>query len=84
MRRVLQGVGIVFVIIAASLFLLTAVTWPPQGLFFGLPFFFLIPALIFGIAGGLSLLLTLVLQGPPPPRDGRGHTRSKKSSYTYL
>lgn len=41
--------------IAALLGVLTAVAWPPGGLMFALPFFFLFPALILGVVGGIAL-----------------------------
>jgi len=51
--------------------MMTIASWPPGGLLFALPFFFLIPAIIFGIAGGLLLLLTRSTTGLPP-RKGEG------------
>jgi len=49
MRRVLHGIGAIFLLLAVLLGLLALVSWPPEGLFFGLPFFFLMPALLFCI-----------------------------------
>jgi hypothetical protein len=40
MRRVLHGIGAIFLLFAVLLGLLALVSWPPEGLFFGLPFFF--------------------------------------------
>jgi len=46
--------------------MMTIASWPPGGLLFALPFFFLIPAIIFGIAGGLLLLLARKPGGVTP------------------
>ena len=82
MRRVLHGIGAIFLLFAVLLSFPALVSWPPEGLFFGLPFFFLMPALLLGIAGGLLLLCT-----QPPrslsPTDSKGSPKSsKKSLYT--
>ncbi len=58
MRRVLRGIGAIFLLLAVLLSLLALASWPPEGLFFGLPFFFLMPALLLAIAGGLFGLCT--------------------------
>jgi hypothetical protein len=65
-RRLLRGIGIIFLVFAALLFLLTVGSWPPEGLFFGLPFFFLIPALLLGIVGGLLWLCSRPPRSLPP------------------
>jgi len=70
MRRLLRGIGAIFLVFAVLLFLLTVASWPPEGLFFGLPFFFLIPALIFGFVGSLLLLFTRKLRALPPTQEG--------------
>jgi hypothetical protein len=80
-RTILCGVGIFFLIIAVLLGILTIVVWPPGGLFFALPFFFLFPAIICGIAGGVLLLLTHLLDGGPAGRE-KERISAKKSGYT--
>jgi hypothetical protein len=57
--------------LAAVLAPLGALTWPPGGLMFALPFIFLIPAGMFGIFGGAALLLAYWL-------DKRGTTPSNE------
>jgi len=52
--------------------MLTVASWPPKGLFFGLPFFFLMPALLLGIAGGLLWLRTRPSKTLPPSEKGEG------------
>ncbi|OGP92521.1 MAG: hypothetical protein A2Z19_00365 [Deltaproteobacteria bacterium RBG_16_54_18] len=69
MRKILRGVGIFFLIIAVPLGIMTIASWPPGGLFFALPFLFLIPAIIFGMAGGLLLLLTRKPRDLPPAQE---------------
>jgi hypothetical protein len=71
-RRILRGIGIFFLICAATLVALAIAAWPPEGLFFGLPFLFLIPALFCGIVGGLLLLFTRGPRGLPPTQEGGG------------
>jgi hypothetical protein len=66
MRRILRGIGAIFLLLTVLLGILTVASWPPQGLFFGLPFFFLMPALLFGIAGGLLWLCTRPPKTLPP------------------
>jgi len=70
MRRVLHGIGAIFLLLAVLLGLLTVASWPPQGLFFGLPFFFLMPALLLGIAGGLLWLCTRPSKTLQPTEEG--------------
>jgi len=70
MRRVLRGIGAIFLLFAVLLGLLALVSWPPEGLFFGLPFFFLMPALLLGIAGGLFRLSTRPPKTLPPSEKG--------------
>ena len=74
MRGILRGVGIFFLICTTTLVVLAMASWPPEGLFFGLPFLFLIPALLCGIVGGLLLLLTRGPRGLPPTQEGGGCT----------
>ena len=73
MRRVLHGIGAIFLIFAGLLGMLTVASWPPEGLFFGLPFFFLMPALLLGIAGGLFGLCTRPSKTLPPSEGGGSH-----------
>ena len=72
MRRVLHGIGAIFLLFAVLFGILTVASWPPEGLFFGLPFFFLMPALLFGIAGGLLWLCTRPPKTEPPSKQGEG------------
>ncbi len=72
MRRVLRGIGAIFLLLAVLLSLLALASWPPEGLFFGLPFFFLIPALLLAIAGGLLWLCTRPSKTLPPSEKGGG------------
>jgi hypothetical protein len=84
MRRVLHGIGTIFLLLAVLLCLLAVVSWPPEGLFFGLPFFFLMPALLLGIAGGLLWLCTRPSK-TLPSTDVKGISKpSKKYFYTIL
>jgi uncharacterized membrane protein YvlD (DUF360 family) len=55
MGRVIYGAGWVAVVIAALLLLLGALTWPPGGLMFALPFFFIIPGVFLAVVGLLLL-----------------------------
>jgi hypothetical protein len=71
MRRVLHGIGAIFLLFAVLLGLLALVSWPPEGLFFGLPFFFLMPALLLGIGGILLLLCTRPSKTLPPTEEGK-------------
>jgi hypothetical protein len=69
-RRILRGIGIVFLLMAVVLLALAIASWPPEGLFFALPFFFLFPAIIFGIVGGVLLLIAHLIKGPSPATNG--------------
>jgi hypothetical protein len=69
-RRILRGVGIFFFICATTLMALAIASWPPEGLFFGLPFLFLIPSLLCGMVGGLLLLFTRRPRDLPPTQGG--------------
>lgn len=66
MRRILRGIGAIFLLLAVLLGILTVASWPPEGLFFGLTFFFLMLALLLGIAGGLLWLCTRPPKKMPP------------------
>ena len=74
MRGILRGVGIFFLICATILVALAIAIWPPEGLFFGLPFIFLIPALLCGIVGGVLLLFTRRPRGLPTTQEGGART----------
>jgi hypothetical protein len=71
MRRVLHGIGAIFLLLAVLLSFPALVSWPPEGLFFGLPFFFLMPALLLGIGGILLLLCTRPSKTLPPTKEGK-------------
>ncbi len=58
MKRVVRLFGVVSLVIAFILGLLTLVTWPPGGLMFALPYFFLFPAVFFTIIGIVLLIVT--------------------------
>jgi hypothetical protein len=70
MRRVVRGLAIVALVLAALLAMLTLAAWPPGGLMFALPHFFLFPALLLAAVGGIPLLLTRAPRGPSAPDDG--------------
>jgi hypothetical protein len=57
MQGVLRGIGWFFTAAAAVLIFLGVLSWPPGGLLFALPYFFLIPGVVFAVVGGLLLLL---------------------------
>jgi len=44
-------------VIAAVLIGLGAVTWPPGGLMFALPFLFLMPGVVLAVVGGILLFI---------------------------
>jgi hypothetical protein len=75
MRRVGRLIGIIFLVIAGLLGLLALITWDPGELFFALPYFFLLPALLFGIVGLLLFLATRKQRGATPVE-----TRDRKDS----
>ncbi len=62
MGRFICGVGWVAVAVAALLLLLGALTWPPGGLMFALPYFFIIPGVVLAVVGILFLLLGKMLR----------------------
>jgi len=72
MRRVLHGIGAIFLLFAVLLSFPALISWPPEGLFFGLPFFFLMPALLLGIADGLLRPCTRPSKTPTPSEKGGG------------
>ncbi len=72
MQRVLHGIGAIFLLLAVLFSLLALASWPPEGLFFGLPFFLLMPALLLGIAGGLLWLCTRPPKNLPSSEKGGG------------
>jgi asparagine N-glycosylation enzyme membrane subunit Stt3 len=55
MRRIVRIIGWVLLTIAAVLLFLGIISWPPGGLMFALPYFFLIPGFFFVLIG-LGLL----------------------------
>ncbi len=70
MRLVLRGIGALFLLLAVLLGFPALASWPPEGLFFGLPFFFLMPALLLAIAGGLFGLCIRPSKTLPPGEKG--------------
>lgn len=56
-RRSLIALGSVLLVIAAVLIGLGAVTWPPGGLLFALPFLFLMPGVVVAVLGGILLFI---------------------------
>ncbi len=58
MRKVIRIISIICFIISGFLFLLGLLTLDPGGLMFALPYFFLIPAVIFALVGGMFFLFT--------------------------
>ena len=52
--RVLGSISIGFAVIAVFL---AIAAWPPGGLFFAAPYFFLLVAAAFGVAGGILVFL---------------------------
>jgi len=57
MQGVLRGIGWFFLAAGAALVVLGALSWPPGGLLFALPYFFLMPGVLLAIAEGLLVLL---------------------------
>jgi hypothetical protein len=55
MRRAVLVFGWITLVLASVLILLGVASWPPGGLMFALPYFFLIPGVILAIIGGLLL-----------------------------
>jgi len=55
MRQIASILGWIAFSAGLFLILLGALAWPPGGLMFALPFFFLIPGIPLAIAGGLLL-----------------------------
>jgi hypothetical protein len=70
MRRVVRGVAIAALAVAALLALLAVATWPPGGLMFALPYVFVLPAAVVALAGGILLALTRAPRGSSSPGDG--------------
>jgi hypothetical protein len=55
MRRVASVFGWITLALAAILFLLSILTWPPDGRMFALPFIFLVPGVFLELLGTLLL-----------------------------
>ena len=49
--------GSTLLVIAAVLIALGAVTWPPGGLLFALPYLFLMPGVVLALLGGILLFI---------------------------
>lgn len=71
MRQVLRVLGWLSLILALLALVLTAVSWPPGGLLFALPYLFLGAAALLGAGGFLLLLLGRAPRGEAPV-DGAG------------
>jgi hypothetical protein len=65
-RRIARGVAITLLVLAGLLALLGIAAWPPGGLMFALPYFFLLPALVLAAGGAVLLLLTRAPRPRPP------------------
>jgi hypothetical protein len=55
MRRTVSFLGWITLALALALVMLGLASWPPSGLMFALPYFFLIPGAILALIGGLLL-----------------------------
>jgi hypothetical protein len=73
MRRTGRIIAVGCLIIASLLGVLTLVTWDPGGLFFGLPFIFLVPGAFFLLVG---LVLLLVTRRPKSDDEAIKNSRS--------
>jgi len=56
-KRVLTWLGWILLVAGVALILLGIWTWPPGGLFFAMPFFFLIPGVPLAVIGGVLLMI---------------------------
>ena len=57
MRRTASVLGWISLFIAAGLIILGILSWPPGGLMFALPFFFLLPGVALALIGGVLVWL---------------------------
>ena len=64
MKRFACVSGWMLLVVAGALILLGALSWPPGGLMFALPFIFFLPGAVFLILGGL-----LVWYGSRKPEE---------------
>jgi hypothetical protein len=69
------ALGSTLLVFAAVLIALGAVTWPPGGLLFALPYLFLMPGVVLAVLGGMLLFIwrSAKASGKQPP-DGCGLT----------
>jgi hypothetical protein len=58
MRKIIRVCGVISAVVAAILGLLTALSWPPGGLMFAMPYFFLFPGVIFACVGIVLIIAT--------------------------
>jgi hypothetical protein len=72
MRRVVRGLAVTALALAALLTVLGFAAWPPGGLMFALPYLLLAPAAILGVVGGGALWLTRPRRRPAPPDHPAG------------
>ena len=68
MKSIGKVVAWIILVMAAALILLGIMSWPPGGLMFALPYFFLLPGVLLGLIGGLLLW---VVNKSSNPKDGR-------------
>ena len=67
MRRTVSFLGWITLALALALVMLGLASWPPSGLMFALPYFFLIPGAILALIGGLLLRAGRQPSQPTPP-----------------
>jgi hypothetical protein len=77
MRRILKALGWLSLVLAGLSLMLTAMSWPPGGLFFALPYLFLISSVGLGLVGGVLLLLTRTPPGRGRPNESGGEPDHK-------
>jgi hypothetical protein len=58
-----RAVGTIFLILASFSAFLGLLAWPPGGLFFALPYLFFLAAVVFGVFGGIILLVSQRIRG---------------------
>ena len=65
MKRVLTWLGWILLVPGVVLILLGIWTWPSGGLFFAMPFFFLIPGVPLAVIGCVFVLIGWRMHGRP-------------------
>jgi hypothetical protein len=79
------ALGSTLLVIAAVLIGLGAVTWPPGGLLFALPFLFLMPGVVLAVLGGILLFIgRLALRHPSAFGSVHGHLRGAPNAAAEL